>query len=117
MDYKNSKAPTNTITINRDSIEKNTDNIYESIMVIAKRANQINGEIKTDLVEKLDAFASHNEGLEEIFENREQIEVSKFYEKLPKSTSMAVQEWLDNNIYHKRPNQESKEDQDVGSAE
>ena len=111
MNYKSSRAPKNTITINREHVEKNTDNIYESIIVISKRANQISSEIKSDLIKKLDTFASHGDGLEEIFENKEQIEVSKFYEKLPKSTSIAVQEWLDDNVYYRRPDQEKdKED-------
>ena len=113
MSYKNSKAPISTITINRNVIEKNTNNIYESIMIISKRANQINSEIKSNLTEKLDSFSSHNEGLEEIFENREQIEISKFYEKLPKSTSIAIQEWLEDKIYYRKLEEEPQEDKKV----
>ena len=101
MDYKNSKAKENTVTYNRKDIEKDKKNIYESIVIIAKRANQINAEMKTELLQKLDEFATHNEGLEEIFENREQIEVSKFYEKLPKHTAIGIEEWLQDRIYHR----------------
>ena len=68
---------------------------------MAKRANQINSEVKKELTEKLEEFATYNDSLEEIFENKEQIEVSKFYEKLPKPHALAVQEWLDNKIYHR----------------
>ena len=86
MDYKKSKAPVNTIT--RDMVElwTETDNIYESVAIIAKRANQISVEIKQDLSKKLAEFASYSDSLEEVFENREQIEISRYYEKLPKPT-------------------------------
>jgi len=99
MDYKKSKAPVNTIT--RDVVElwTETDNIYESVAIIAKRANQISVEIKQDLSKKLAEFASYSDSLEEVFENREQIEISRYYEKLPKPTLLATQEFLDGNIY------------------
>ncbi|MEZ4854703.1 DNA-directed RNA polymerase subunit omega [Flavobacterium sp.] len=99
MDLKKTSAPVNTITYNKDEIEKPTGNIYEAITIIAKRANQINTEIKKELLEKLDEFATYNDSLEEIFENKEQIEVSKFYEKLPKPQALAVQEWLEGKTY------------------
>lgn len=100
-DIKNSEAPINTITIDKNKIDAPTGNIYEAISIIAKRANQINGDIKKELLEKLDEFATYNDSLEEIFENKEQIEVSKFYEKLPKPHALAVQEWLDEKIYYR----------------
>jgi DNA-directed RNA polymerase subunit K/omega len=103
MDYKTSKAETSTITYDRTEIEAPTGNIYEAICVIAKRASQINSELREELVEKLDEFATHNDGLEEVFENREQIEVSKFYERLPKSTAIAVEEWLEGRVYYRNP--------------
>ncbi|MDA8594881.1 DNA-directed RNA polymerase subunit omega [Flavobacteriaceae bacterium] len=106
MDYKNSKAPLSTITYDRASIETPTDNIYEAISIIAKRASQINGDLKKELIEKLDEFATYNDSLEEVFENKEQIEVSKFYEKLPKAQAIAVEEWLDNKIYYRKPEEE-----------
>ena len=80
---------------------------YEAISIIAKRSSQINSEIKKELHDKLDEFATHNDSLEEIFENKEQIEVSRFYEKLPKSYAIAVQEWLDNKIYFRDTESES----------
>lgn len=100
-DIKNSEAPINTITIDKNKVDAPTGNIYEAISIISKRANQINGDIKKELLEKLDEFATYNDSLEEIFENKEQIEVSKFYEKLPKPHALAVQEWLDEKIYYR----------------
>jgi len=88
-------------TIDKNLVDAPTDNIYEAISIIAKRATQINTEIKKELLEKLDEFATFNDSLEEIFENKEQIEVSKFYERLPKPHALAVQEWLENRIYHR----------------
>ena len=104
MDLKKTNAPVNTITYNKNVIEESTGNVYEAITIIAKRANQINTEIKKELIEKLDEFATYNDSLEEVFENKEQIEVSKFYEKLPKPHALAVQEWLDGKIYYKDTN-------------
>lgn len=103
MDYKNIEAELTTKTYNRAKIEEPTNNLYEAIAIIGKRAEQINGEMKTELIEKLDEFASHSDSLEEVFENREQIEVSRFYERLPKSTAIAIKEWLDGNIYYRKP--------------
>lgn len=101
MDLKKTTAPVNTITYNKSQIEEPTGNIYEAITIMARRANQINSEIKKELIDKLDEFATYNDSLEEIFENKEQIEVSKFYEKLPKPHALAVQEWMENKIYYK----------------
>jgi DNA-directed RNA polymerase subunit K/omega len=100
-DLKNSKAPVSTVTINRNEYDAKTNNIYEAISITAKRAVQINGEIKKELLEKLEEFATYSDSLEEVFENKEQIEVSKFYEKLPKPHALAVQEWLEDKIYHR----------------
>jgi|TARA_R110001632_G_scaffold58812_4_gene143216 DNA-directed RNA polymerase subunit K/omega len=99
MNFKDLDAPLSTTTIDKNKIDAPTDNIYEAISIIAKRATQINSEIKKELLEKLDEFATFNDSLEEIFENKEQIEVSKFYERLPKPHALAVQEWLENRIY------------------
>jgi DNA-directed RNA polymerase subunit K/omega len=101
MDLKKTTAPINTITYNKNVIEEPTGNVYEAITIMAKRANQINAEIKKELIEKLEEFATYNDSLEEVFENKEQIEVSKFYEKLPKSHALAVEEWLEDKIYYK----------------
>ncbi len=99
MDFKKIDAPVNTTTINKNLVDEPTGNIYEAISIVAKRATQINSEIKKELLEKLDEFATYNDSLDEIFENKEQIEVSKFYERLPKPQSLAIQEWLDDKIY------------------
>lgn len=101
MDLKKTNAPVNTITYNKTQLEESTGNIYEAITIMAKRANQINSEIKKELTDKLEEFATYNDSLEEIFENKEQIEVSKFYEKLPKPHALAVQEWIDEKIYYR----------------
>lgn len=108
MDLKKSNAPVNTTTIDKNLIDKPTDNIYEAISIISKRATQINTDIKKELLEKLDEFATYNDSLEEIFENKEQIEVSKFYERLPKPHALAVQEWLEDKIYHRNTKTDSE---------
>ena len=99
--YRNSSASISTSTYNREVIEAPTENIYEALSIIAKRSNQINLDIRKELHEKLDEFATHNDSLEEIFENKEQIEVSKFYERLPKPQAIAIEEWLNDKIYHR----------------
>ncbi|WP_277631864.1 DNA-directed RNA polymerase subunit omega [Avrilella dinanensis] len=99
MDLKNTKAANNTITYNRAEIEAPAGgNIYRAINIISKRATQIGVEIKKELVGKLDEFATYNDSLEEVFENKEQIEVSKFYERLPKPQALAIEEWLQGKI-------------------
>jgi DNA-directed RNA polymerase subunit K/omega len=108
-DIKNSEAAITTTTIDKNLIDGPTGNIYEAISIISKRATQINGDIKKELLEKLDEFATYNDSLEEIFENKEQIEVSKFYEKLPKPHALAVQEWLENKIYYRNTQDEEIE--------
>ncbi|WP_299550474.1 DNA-directed RNA polymerase subunit omega [Seonamhaeicola sp.] len=109
MDLKKINAPVNTVTYDRNQIDEPTENIYESISIIARRAEQINTEIKKELIDKLEEFATYNDSLEEIFENKEQIEVSKFYEKLPKPHALAVQEWLTDKIYFRNTEEDSQE--------
>lgn len=99
MDHKNTNAPDTTITYDKTKVEAPTGNIYEAISIIAKRADQINGDLKKELVEKLEEFATYSDSLDEVFENKEQIEVSKFYEKLPKGHAIAVEEWLNDKVY------------------
>lgn len=106
MDIKKSKAPVNTVTYDRDLIEAPTGNIYEAISIIAKRTVQINADVKKELLEKLDEFATYTDSLEEIFENKEQIEVSRFYERLPKTHAVAVEEWLADKIYYRNTKDE-----------
>ncbi|HEX9826731.1 MAG TPA: DNA-directed RNA polymerase subunit omega [Flavobacteriaceae bacterium] len=109
MDLKKTNAPVSTVTLDRNVVDASTNNIYEAIAVIAKRAEQINTDIRRELVDKLEEFATYNDSLEEIFENKEQIEVSKFYEKLPKPHALAVQEWLDDKIYYRNTDDDVKE--------
>ena len=106
MDYKKTNAANTTITRNMADLEVQTGNLYESLVVISKRANQIGVEIKEELVAKLAEFATSTDNLEEIFENREQIEISRFYERLPKPVSIAVQELLEDKIYFRRPEEQ-----------
>lgn len=106
MDYRKSNAPSNTVTRDMMKLSADTGNVYETVMVIAKRANQISVEMKSDLEKKLQEFASYNDNLEEVFENREQIEISRYYEKLPKSTLIAAQEYEEGKIYYKNPAKE-----------
>lgn len=107
IDLKKTNAPVNTITYDRNQIDEPTGNIYESISIIARRAEQINSEIKKELIDKLDEFATYNDSLEEVFENKEQIEVSKFYERLPKPHALAVNEWLTDKIYYRNTKEDS----------
>ncbi|OFY87984.1 MAG: RNA polymerase Rpb6 [Bacteroidetes bacterium RIFCSPLOWO2_12_FULL_35_15] len=103
MDYKKTNADLTTTTRDLRDLDGKTGNIYESIAIISKRANQISSEIKEELTSKLAEFASNTDNLEEIFENREQIEISKFYERLPKPSLIAIQEFYDDKIYHRNP--------------
>lgn len=106
MDYKKTTAPNNTVTRDIMDLCKDTDNIYESVAIIAKRSNQISADIKTELSNKLKEFASMNDNLEEEFENREQIEISRFYEKLPKPTLIATEEFMEGRVYYRNPAKE-----------
>jgi len=103
MDYRKSSAPVTTVTRDMFKLCEDTGNIYETLMVIAKRSNQISAEMKKDLEKKLQEFASYTDNLEEVFENREQIEISRYYEKLPKATLIASQEFQDGKIHFKNP--------------
>jgi len=103
MDYKKTKAPATTVTRNLNNVDKNTGNIYETVAIVSKRANQIGSELKEELNRKLEEFASYTDNLEEVFENREQIEISRFYERLPKPSLIAMQEFIDGEIYYRKP--------------
>lgn len=107
MDLKKVNAPVNTETYNRNEIDAPTDNIYEAISIISRRAEQINTSIRKELIDKLEEFATYNDSLEEIFENKEQIEVSKFYERLPKPHALAIQEWLNEKIYYRNTEEDN----------
>ncbi len=99
MSFKNTNAERSTITRDTLELEKSTGNIYESIVILSKRSNQISSTMKEELTTKLQEFASSTDNLEEIFENREQIEISRFYEKLPKSVAIAIEEMKEDQIY------------------
>ncbi len=103
MDYRKTNAPSTTVTRNASLLRKNEGNIYETVVICAKRANQISVELKQELNQKLEEFASYTDNLEEVFENREQIEISKFYERLPKPSLIALQEFEEDKIYFRRP--------------
>ena len=108
MDYKKTNAPTNTVTRNMRDLCEDTGNLYETVAIIGKRANQIGLEMKNELSKKLQEFASYNDNLEEVFENREQIEISRYYEKLPKPTLIATQEYMEGKVYHRNPAKEKE---------
>ncbi|MGQ1783927.1 MULTISPECIES: DNA-directed RNA polymerase subunit omega [unclassified Saccharicrinis] len=101
MDYKKTNAPGTTITWDTQKLSEDTVNIYESVNIIAKRANQISVEMKEELNKKLQEFASYTDNLEEVFENREQIEISRYYERLPKPSSIATQEFVEKKVYYR----------------
>ncbi len=107
MDYKKTNAPTNTVTRDMQDFRDKTGNVYESIAIMGKRANQISVEIKDELKKKLEEFSSASDNLEEVFENREQIEISRYYERLPKPTLIAAQEFINDDVYYRNPLKES----------
>ncbi|MCX7954005.1 MAG: DNA-directed RNA polymerase subunit omega [Bacteroidales bacterium] len=100
MDYKKLYAPFTTVTYDIDKLEDLTGNIYLTTIIAAKRANQIAAEIKNELYQKLEEFQTTTDTLEETFENPEQIELVRYYEKLPKPTMIAVQELIDNKLVY-----------------
>lgn len=106
MDFKKIKTETTAVTRQKDLFYKQTDNIYETVAILSKRANQISAEMKEELNRKIAEFSSSNDNLEEVFENREQIELAKFYERLPKPTLIAVHEFLNDQIYFRNPHKE-----------
>jgi DNA-directed RNA polymerase subunit K/omega len=108
MDYRKTNAPVTTITRDMMSIAGKGGNVYETVRVIGKRANQINVEMKQDLEKKLQEFASYNDNLEEVFENREQIEISRYFERLPKPTLVAIQEFIEDGIFYRNPSKEKE---------
>ncbi|MBR5464519.1 MAG: DNA-directed RNA polymerase subunit omega [Alistipes sp.] len=93
--------PNNTVTRKLVDLDHETGNIYESINIIARRANQISSELKSELTRKLADFSSPTDTMEETFENREQIEISRYYERLPKPTIIATEEFLDDELFYK----------------
>ena len=110
MDFKKIKTETTVVTRQKDQFYKGTGNIFETVAILSIRANQIASMMKAELNEKIDSFASStNDSLEEVFENREQIEIARFYERLPKPTLIAVHEFLNDQIYFRNPNKETED--------
>ena len=107
MDFKKTNAPTTTVTRNLMDLCRDTNNVYESVAIISKRANQIAAEMKDELSKKLVEFGSHTDTLEEVFENEEQIQISRYYERLPKPTLIATQEILEDKVYYRNPSKEA----------
>lgn len=108
MDFKKTNADQSIVTRDIRKFDGPTGNLYEAISIMSKRANQISTEIKEELSGKLQEFTSHTDNLEEVFENREQIEISKHYEKLPKPALIAVQEFLEDKVFYRNPAKEVK---------
>jgi len=109
MNFKSTNAESTTVTRNMDEIEEVTGNIYESCVVVSKRSDQLSVDLKEELINKLNEFASSADNLEEVFENREQIEISRFYERLPKTNAIALKEFLDDKVYFRMPVDSSEE--------
>lgn len=103
MDFKKVNAPSNTISRDMSSMSEEIGNVYETVKIIAKRSNQISAELKIEIDKKLQDFGNSNENIEEVFENREQIEISRYFEKLPKPVLLATQEFLEHKIYYRNP--------------
>ena len=110
MDFKKVRTETTVVTRQKDQFYKGTGNIYETVAILTKRANQIAAEMKEELNKKIEEFATNNDSLEEVFENREQIEIAKFYERLPKPTLIAIHEFLNDEIYFRNPRKENQDE-------
>jgi DNA-directed RNA polymerase subunit K/omega len=120
MNFKKTNAELTTITRDANDLAKKAGNIYEAVAILSKRANQISETLKDELVSKINEFASHADNLEEVFENREQIEISKYYESLPKSTAIAIDELMNDEIYIRKPEfteEEEKEQEKEKASE
>lgn len=109
MDFKRIKTETVAVTRNINKLMEPTENMYETVAILSKRANQIALEIKEELNSKISEFAIPNDNLEEVFENREQIEIAKYYEHLPKPTLIAVQEFLNGQVHYRNPLKDNME--------
>ena len=110
MNFKKTNAELTTVTRNTNGLANKTGNIYESVTVLSKRANQISDLLKDELISKINEFASQTDNLEEVFENREQIEISKFYESLPKPSAISMEELITDKIYIRKADEEKEEE-------
>jgi len=109
MDFKKTNAPTTTVTRDIMDLCRDTNNIYESVAIIGKRSVQVASAMKEELSKKLQEFGTSNDSLEEVFENEEQIQISKYYERLPKPTLIATQEFVDDKVYYRNPAKEQSD--------
>lgn len=109
-DFRKIKTETTVVTRQKDQFYVGTGNIYETVAILSKRANQIATEMKNELYSKIEEFTTNNESIEEVYENREQIEIAKIYERLPKPTLIAVHEFLNDQIYFRNPNKEKQDE-------
>lgn len=103
MDYKKIKTDNTAVTRKIENFSDGTNNIYETVAMLAKRSYQISAELKKELDSKIEEYASTNDNLEEVFENKEQIEIARYYEHLPKSTLLAIYEYLNDMVYFRNP--------------
>lgn len=110
MNFKKTNAETTTVTRNANELAAKSGNIYETVAILSKRSNQISDTLREELISKINEFASQTDNLEEVFENREQIEISKFYESLPKPNAIAIEEWMDEKVYVRKPEEEVEEE-------
>jgi len=108
MDYKKIKTENFVATRNLNNFDKKTENIYESLVILSKRANQISTDLKEELSEKIQDFGGGQNTSDEIFENKEQIDLARYYEQMPKPSLIAIQEFLNNQIYYRVPEEETK---------
>lgn len=106
MDFKQSKAPTNTITRDMNKLVEPVGNVYETVAIIAKRANQISASLKKELDSKLQDFSTPQDSVDETYENQEQIEISRTYERIPKPTLLATEEFVENDLVYKSSNKD-----------
>ena len=114
IDFRKVKTETTAITRQKDQFYVGTGNIYETVAILAKRANQIATEEKQELNKKIEEFASNNDSLEEVFENKEQIEISKYYERQPKPDLVAISEFENGDLYYRKAQNENPIDINKG---
>ena len=101
MDFRKLNAPTNTVSRDMNELSEEVGNVYETVVIVAKRANQISAEIKSEIDQKLSDFGGSPDHIEEVFENREQIEISRYFERMPKASLLATQEFIEGQIYYR----------------
>ncbi len=109
---KKNNVPLSTVTRDLEQFSDQTGNLYESVVIMSKRANQISVDMKTDLERKLQEFSTYTDSLEDVTENKEQIEISRYYERLPKPVLVAAKEFEDGEVYFRNPLQEVEEDEE-----